>query len=123
MTIPILEQHYSFLIVSAVWVLLVVSISEAGTWSESQALVRWKASLRSRDTLGTWTMTKNPDTSTDSSPCNWLGITCNAAGSVIQLSLTSANISGTLNNFGFSLLPNLVHLDLSNNDLDGLIPN
>ncbi|XP_010271357.1 PREDICTED: MDIS1-interacting receptor like kinase 2-like [Nelumbo nucifera] len=118
------SQKYSSLVVSIVWALLVVWKSEAGIqYSESQALLQWKTSLRSQDSLGTWNMTApHPNTTADSSPCDWFGITCNAAGSVTQLNLTNANLSGTITNFDFSLLPNLVRLDLSYNDLHGTIP-
>ena len=48
------------------------------------------------------------------SPCDWLGVTCNVAGSVTEISLRSTY--GTerkiLDKLNFTCLPNLIHLDL-----------
>ncbi|KAL6179881.1 hypothetical protein ACLB2K_046552 [Fragaria x ananassa] len=56
------------------------------------------------------------------SPCNWTGISCNAAGSVTNISIASSGIQGMLHEFSFSSFPDLEYLDLSGNELFYVIP-
>ncbi|KAI4346080.1 hypothetical protein L6164_013162 [Bauhinia variegata] len=59
-----------------------------------------------------------------SNHCNWGGIVCNHAGSITNIS-TPKNISLSelfLSDFNATVLPNLVHLDLSEMGLIGSIP-
>ncbi|EHA8591571.1 putative LRR receptor-like serine/threonine-protein kinase, partial [Cocos nucifera] len=58
----------------------------------------------------------------ETSPCNWLGIGCNADGRVIHVDLSASNISGAIFS-NFSLLTELTYLDLSDNTISGRIPN
>ncbi|XP_019052719.1 PREDICTED: probable LRR receptor-like serine/threonine-protein kinase At4g26540 isoform X2 [Nelumbo nucifera] len=86
------------------------SIDEQG-----QALLTWKSSLNnSQDALRTW----NPS---DSSPCSWYGIICNANGEVIQISLKSVDLQGPLPS-NFQSLKSLKTLILSETNLTGPIP-
>ncbi|XP_027174164.1 MDIS1-interacting receptor like kinase 2-like [Coffea eugenioides] len=62
-----------------------------------------------------------------SARCRWSGIICNDAGSVTEILLPNYGIQDELTNreltnFSFSSFPNLVRLDLSGNELDGVIP-
>ncbi|KAJ0982048.1 hypothetical protein J5N97_010303 [Dioscorea zingiberensis] len=59
--------------------------------------------------------------SSELSPCQWLGITCNEEQQVTQINLSWSNISGGLFP-NFSLFTELTHLDLSRNTIDGPIP-
>ncbi|XP_054778372.1 protein NSP-INTERACTING KINASE 1-like [Prosopis cineraria] len=63
--------------------------------------------------LSTWSLS--------SSPCNWVGVTCNTYGRVHSLNLGGMDLIGTispqLGNLSF-----LVELDLSSNNFDGQIP-
>jgi len=83
---------------------------------EAEALLKWKASLddnHSQSVLSSWV---------GSSPCKWLGITCDNSGSVADFSLQHFGLRGTLHSFNFSSFPNLLTLNLRNNSLYGTIP-
>jgi Leucine-rich repeat (LRR) protein len=83
---------------------------------EAEALLKWKASLddnHSQSVLSSWV---------GSSPCKWLGITCDNSGSVADFSLPHFGLRGTLQSFNFSSFPNLLTLNLKNNSLYGTIP-
>ncbi|XP_017614116.1 probable leucine-rich repeat receptor-like protein kinase At1g35710 [Gossypium arboreum] len=57
--------------------------------------------------------------------CEWPGISCNTAGSIIQINLSYAFLVEVGDRFGklnFSSFPNLVLLDLSHRQLGGNIP-
>ncbi|KAK1355793.1 putative leucine-rich repeat receptor-like protein kinase [Heracleum sosnowskyi] len=54
--------------------------------------------------------------------CNWIGITCNSAGSVSEIIISGRVISGTLAHFNFSSFPNLTSLDMSGINLSDSIP-
>ncbi|KAF7848745.1 hypothetical protein BT93_L1600 [Corymbia citriodora subsp. variegata] len=93
---------------------------------EAQALLKWKSNLsnHSLPSLSSWT--SSPRSATDSnstvSLCAWYGISCNRAGSVIRINLTSMGVEGTLDEFPFSSLSHLMYVDLSVNNLSGQIP-
>ncbi|XP_062173679.1 probable leucine-rich repeat receptor-like protein kinase At1g35710 [Alnus glutinosa] len=61
-----------------------------------------------------------------SSRCEWLGITCNVAGSVTEIDMSSSTRfyleGGEMSQFNLSCFPNLVRLDLCNTGLQGSIP-
>ncbi|RWW56594.1 hypothetical protein BHE74_00036672 [Ensete ventricosum] len=57
----------------------------------------------------------------DSSPCNWPGITCNDADRVTGVNLAESNITGGIFP-NFHLLTGLTHLDLSSNTIGGPVP-
>ncbi|KAL4189394.1 hypothetical protein AMTRI_Chr08g206840 [Amborella trichopoda] len=81
------------------------------------SLLNWKTSLKNQ-TLYSWVLKTNNKTH----QCGWFGIQCSDEGSVIEISLSNSNLEGTLGQFNFSLLCHLVHLDLSWNSLQGMIP-
>ncbi|CAL5332812.1 unnamed protein product [Camellia sinensis] len=91
---------------------------------EANALLTWKTSLQSANNslLTSWVLPPRDNGSTNASPCNWFGVSCNLDGSVIRLNLTSSSVNGTLDNFSFSLFPNLAYIELSNNKFFGVIP-
>ncbi|KAJ6877007.1 MDIS1-interacting receptor like kinase 2-like [Populus alba x Populus x berolinensis] len=83
---------------------------------EAEALLKWKASLddnHNQSVLSSWV---------GSSPCKWLGVTCDNSGSVANFSLPNFGLRGTLHSFNFSSFPNLLALNLSSNSLYGTIP-
>ncbi|TYI75955.1 hypothetical protein E1A91_D06G043200v1 [Gossypium mustelinum] len=90
--------------------------------AEALAILKWKASLQSQNhsVLLSWNTSNNPNTKT--SPCAWFGIHCNHADSVTKINLTGYGVKGTLHLFPFLSLPNLAELDLSTNELYGIIP-
>ncbi|BBG99345.1 Leucine-rich repeat receptor-like protein kinase family protein [Prunus dulcis] len=65
-------------------------------------------------------MLNNPKPRT--SPCTWTGVSCNSAGSVRMINLSTCGIQGTLHEFSFLSFPNLEYLDLSLNKLFDAIP-
>ncbi|EXB97666.1 putative LRR receptor-like serine/threonine-protein kinase [Morus notabilis] len=88
------------------------SIDEQG-----QALLSWKNSLNisTTDSLSSW----NP---ADSNPCkNWLGVRCDSNGQVVEISLKSLDLQGSLPS-NFQPLKNLKTLILSSTNLTGTIP-
>ncbi|XP_010030929.1 MDIS1-interacting receptor like kinase 2 [Eucalyptus grandis] len=93
---------------------------------EAEALLKWKNSLRDQTQylLSSWMLASSNITSTNTSTnsCSWEGIRCNIAGSVTGINLTSIGLRGTLHEFNFSSLPNLLSLDLHDNELFGNIP-
>ncbi|XP_030941714.1 MDIS1-interacting receptor like kinase 2-like [Quercus lobata] len=96
-----------------------VSAAAAGDvgkeWKEAEALLNWRASLdnQSQTLLSSWG---------EGSPCKWVGIRCDKAGSLTGLNLSSFGLIGTLSNLSFSSFPHLLAIDLSWNSLYGNIP-
>ncbi|RWR97657.1 putative LRR receptor-like serine/threonine-protein kinase [Cinnamomum micranthum f. kanehirae] len=86
---------------------------------EAQALLKWKSSLHRNEALQSWSLIPT----INGSPCNWTGITCNGRGKVTEIKLSNCSLQGNLDQFSFSSLSNLAHLDLSGNALHGNIPN
>ncbi|CAL1411618.1 unnamed protein product [Linum trigynum] len=82
-------------------------------------LLRWASTLHNlpQSNISTW-----PRAAANGSPCNFVGVSCSAAGDVVRLNLTNSGLNGTLQAFPFSSLPNLTHLELSVNLLTGSIP-
>ncbi|PON86359.1 GPCR kinase [Trema orientale] len=88
----------------------VYSIDEQG-----QALLTWKNSLNSSsDALKSWN-------AIDSKPCNWFGVHCNSNGQVVEISLKSLDLQGSLPS-SFQPLKFLKTLILSSTNLTGTIP-
>lgn len=94
-------------------------------WSQQEALLQWKSTLRSSlSLLDSW----RPGTS----PCsrNWKGVVCDAVHhgrrgmprAVVLIDLPKAGIDGSLGELNFSALPFLQYIDLSYNSLLGEIP-
>ncbi|TYH50911.1 hypothetical protein ES332_D10G237000v1 [Gossypium tomentosum] len=85
---------------------------------EADTLLKWKAILDNT------TQTLLSSLWVRSSHCNWVGITCNNAGSVTNLSLAGYDLRlrGTLYHLNFLSLPNLIRLHIRNNSLYGPIP-
>ncbi|KHN27593.1 Putative LRR receptor-like serine/threonine-protein kinase [Glycine soja] len=83
--------------------------------SEANALLKWKSSLdnQSHASLSSWS---------GNNPCNWLGIACDEFNSVSNINLTNVGLRGTLQSLNFSLLPNILTLNMSHNSLNGTIP-
>ncbi|XP_058737531.1 MDIS1-interacting receptor like kinase 2-like [Vicia villosa] len=91
------------------------AIAEA-TETESPALLKWKHSFdnHSQTLLSTWKNT--------TSPCKWQGIQCHKLNSVSAINLENFGLKGTLHTLTFSSLPNLITLNIYNNQFYGTIP-
>ena len=104
---------------------LLPSVASAST-DEANALLKWKASFanQTQSRLPSWTLLSHNATNSKPSisQCNWFGISCNSAGSVIKINITSFGLNGTLHEFSFSSFPNLAKIDLAMNSLSGNIP-
>ncbi|XP_077250841.1 uncharacterized protein LOC143890150 [Tasmannia lanceolata] len=106
------------------WVLLVSFNPSALAQSssmEAEALINWKTSLptqRQAPILLSWS---SPN-STNQTPCNWTGITCNSQRRVTQISLPNLALRGNLHSLNFSSFSNLALLNLTGNSLIGSIP-
>ncbi|XP_039137700.1 probable leucine-rich repeat receptor-like protein kinase At1g35710 [Dioscorea cayenensis subsp. rotundata] len=97
-------------------ILLSSSALKCKSLTEAKALIRWKSSLFNPECLSSWSLNNSTN------HCHWFGITCNSAGSIIELNLTNCNLNGTLEELDFSSLSNLTKLYLNNNMLNGSIP-
>ncbi|KAI3865963.1 hypothetical protein MKX03_036822 [Papaver bracteatum] len=88
---------------------------------EVEALLKWKSTLvnQNNSLLSSW---KLNSTTSKTNPCRWQGISCNKVGSVKELNTTGWGLQGTLHDFNFSSFSNFVILDLSYNELFGIIP-
>ena len=130
MALPSLSRVFSF-VSSLLFVILHFSLNVASdSTGEAHALIKWKATLQNHNTslLPSWTLYPVNSTNnsahhkTKTSLCMWSGISCNHAGSVIGVNLTSLSLRGTLDEFSFLSFPQLSYLDLSTNELFGTIP-
>ncbi|KAH7691037.1 Non-specific serine/threonine protein kinase protein [Dioscorea alata] len=97
-------------------ILLSSSALKCKALTEAKALIRWKSSLFNPECLSSWSLNNTTN------HCHWFGITCNSAGRIIELNLTSCNLNGTLEELDSSSLSNLTKLYLNNNMLNGSFP-
>ncbi|KAK3199326.1 hypothetical protein Dsin_022741 [Dipteronia sinensis] len=100
--------------VMVMWTIVVSFTNIFAATSESSAIrLEREALLKS----GWWSKINNPH------HCNWIGITCNQAGSITSISLFgSIGKAGELGQFNFSCFPNLEYFDVFYNNLSGTIP-
>ncbi|KAJ1416638.1 Tyrosine-protein kinase, active site [Sesbania bispinosa] len=91
-------------------------LAEISAQKEAESLITWMNSLNS-PLPPSWNLKNN-----NSSPCNWSGIKCDKAGSVVEINLPNSGLDGTLNRFDFSAFPNLNNFNVNMNNLVGEIP-
>ena len=69
-----------------------------------------------------WSNQTGWDNPVSCNPCNWAGITCDAAGKVTEISLSGSSIDGSLPTTGWAALPELRLFRLSATDVAGAVP-
>ncbi|KAJ4700872.1 putative Receptor protein kinase [Melia azedarach] len=92
-------------------VLILCRVDAAASVLEREALVK-----------SGWWSNSSSITNNSSDHCSWIGITCNSAGSIIEIDLEGRGITGELADLNFSCFPNLELLKLSYNNLFKSIP-
>ncbi|XP_044511510.1 MDIS1-interacting receptor like kinase 2-like [Mangifera indica] len=101
-------------------------VASTSSTEEANALLKWKASFtnQTQSRLTSWTLLSPIAANSKplTTPCSWLGISCNLARSVIKINLTSFGLNGTLYEFSASSFPHLKYVDLAVNSLSGVIP-
>ncbi|XP_027174214.1 MDIS1-interacting receptor like kinase 2-like [Coffea eugenioides] len=98
-------------------ILPIAPVAIAGAAKESAVNLLEAEALRKSGWWGDNTTATNV-----SAYCQWPGIICNDAGSVTDILLPNYGTLDELTNFSFSSFRNLVRLDLSGNELYGVIP-
>lgn len=88
---------------------------------EAEALLGWKDSLQQRPAaplaLASWDWGAAANSTV--AACWWRGVSCDALGRVVGVSVAGAGLAGTLDALDLSWLPSLRSLNLSSNSLTG----
>ncbi|KAK7341107.1 hypothetical protein VNO80_24031 [Phaseolus coccineus] len=105
--------------IPATLVLLLTMSEGTSGLTQADALLRWKQSLPHQPIMDSWVINS---TATTQTPCSWRGITCDSQGTVTIINLAYTGLAGTLHNLNFSVFPNLLRLDLKENNLTASIP-
>ncbi|KAJ8558178.1 hypothetical protein K7X08_004944 [Anisodus acutangulus] len=110
-------SHSTFLYILHVILLfsLPLSITSAAR-TEAEVLVKWKSNLPSTSFLDSWSISKFRNF------CNWTSIVCNAGGTISEINLSDAGLSGSLDQLDFTSLPSLASFNLNGNNFSGSIP-
>ncbi|KAG6686823.1 hypothetical protein I3842_11G039900 [Carya illinoinensis] len=117
-----IKKVFSLLINFVLFAQLVSSLEAAfssNSSKEATALLTWKNSLQndSQSHLSSWTSVSSSNLNLSrQNPCNWLGISCNLAGSVVKINLTESSLQELGN------LSSLKFLQLDQNQLHGSLP-
>ncbi|KAJ8639143.1 hypothetical protein MRB53_015837 [Persea americana] len=89
------SEKYPAAIFAFIWVISVsCNLLSSSSSSEADALFQWKSTLQSHS-LNSWSLTNG----TNTSPCSWIGISCNDVGKVVEISLPNASLQVELNFF------------------------
>ncbi|CAO2814644.1 unnamed protein product [Amaranthus hypochondriacus] len=100
--------------ISLVLMLLFESTAYEPGRTEGEALLHWKQSFINQSVFTSWSL--------PISPCNWVGISCDNQGRVINITLPQLQLHGTLETLNFSSFPYLICLDINWNFFRGPIP-
>ncbi|KAM3355998.1 MDIS1-interacting receptor like kinase 2 [Capsicum galapagoense] len=84
--------------------------------TEAEALVKWKSNLPSTSFLDSWSISNQRNL------CNWTSIVCNAGGTISEINLSNAGLSGSLDQLDFTSFPSLTSFNLNTNNFSGSIP-
>ncbi|CAL5392025.1 unnamed protein product [Camellia sinensis] len=121
-TSPTMLVNYISIAFFAYLVLISASKAQSGpTKSGAEALLKWKESIGNNSILSSWVYPDNGNFSS-SNPCKWSGIACNNAGDITEINLAFTGLQGTLEHLDLSSFPQLLRLDLRENQLTGAIP-
>ncbi|XP_020214421.1 MDIS1-interacting receptor like kinase 2-like [Cajanus cajan] len=108
--------YHACLAIQTTFLILLALCQATSGQTQAEALLKWKQSLPNQPILDSWVMNST------TSPCSWRGITCDSQGTVTIINLAYTGLTGTLQNLNFSFFPNLLRLDLKENNLTGPIP-
>lgn len=96
---------------------LPLKITSSSPTTQAEALIKWQ------NTLSPPPPPLNSQSLTNlSNLYNWTAIVCHTTGSISEINLSNANLSGTLTQFNFISFPTLTSLDLSSNNFCRSIP-
>ncbi|CAH9075463.1 unnamed protein product [Cuscuta epithymum] len=92
--------------------------TKASARTEAEALVKWKNTLSfsSSSVINSWSLTNLRNL------CKWSGIACNGEGTVFEINLPHAGLSGNLDHLNFTLFATLTRFNISWNNFTGSIP-
>ncbi|KAE8780341.1 putative LRR receptor-like serine/threonine-protein kinase [Hordeum vulgare] len=116
---PLLLQSLCILLLAGEVVLIGAQSAGGGGGGDKEVLVELKRFLVSNNKVNRGGYDGWQES--DPSPCGWKGVTCDGGGRVSSLNLTRSTISGPVFG-GFSRLPALTSLDLSDNSITGALP-
>ncbi|XP_060210851.1 receptor-like protein 53 [Lycium barbarum] len=110
-----MKTSHSTFIYILLHVLLLFSLPLRIT-SSAEALVKWKSNLSSASFLDSWSISNLRNF------CNWTSIVCNAGGTISEINLSDAGLSGSLDQLDFTSFPSLTSFILNGNNISGSIP-
>ncbi|KAL5704807.1 non-specific serine/threonine protein kinase [Ranunculus cassubicifolius] len=124
-----MEKQPSYLLVFLAYLALfffqITNCNSTASSEEANALLKWKDSLppQNNSFLSTWISPSTKVHANSSYHCtNWTGIGCNSAGRINSTFLAETGLKGTLHDFPFSYLSELIDIRFGNNQLSGIIP-
>lgn len=109
----------STMILFFVIVLLNVRVASSAGASDSEALLKFKDSLKNTDELTNWKSSSIP---CEGATSNWVGIRCDGKGRVWGLQLEKMGLNGDINVDILKDLPDLRTISFMKNNFDGPMP-
>ncbi|KAL4292161.1 pollen receptor-like kinase 4 [Arachis duranensis] len=111
-----------FTFVNIIIVALLGILSPCSSYSDAEALLKFRASLRNAVALSSWDPSINPKPPCSGNTASWVGLYCNQ-DKVWGLRLESMGLNGNIDMASLSSMPALRMLSLMNNTFAGPLPN
>ncbi|WMV22835.1 hypothetical protein MTR67_016220 [Solanum verrucosum] len=110
-------SHSTFIYILLLLFSLPLRIITSSARTEAEALIKWKSTnLSSTSLLDSWSISNLENL------CNWTFIACNADGTISEINLSNATLSGSLDHLNFTSFPRLTSFILNGNNFSGSIP-